>query len=198
MGLRAGIGGRNLGTVGAWGPWLLLWAGLCACRTNDNPVLGPPIDAAYGEIPPRTVVHETPPDARLEDAPGVGSVGIKDTGVPLPAMDVAPKEVRPPAPQPTVDARGGVCSVVEQDCVGRGKGCYPDASGEGECLTAGEFGDHTDCAAHSDCAPGLICVEAFGPAGRVCEPACTVGRPESCVDALVCRRYAGMLGFCVP
>jgi hypothetical protein len=182
------------GKPGASRLLFLLWVALAGCHTTGpDPVAAVP-DGGYGVPPPRTVVNEFPDVAFPYDAPmpiigggisGGGSGDSKDSGSSDPVTA---------APDAAVDAAPKSCSVLKQDC-GATRGCYP-AGGVGACSVAGDLGANTPCGEHLQCAPGLICVDAFGAGSRQCQPVCDTTAANSCRKGDICRSYAGTLGFC--
>jgi hypothetical protein len=172
---------------------LLLWATLAGCHTVAVGDSGGLVvrDGGFGDLPPRTVVTDFPDAPFAFDAAvptiGGGTVAGSDAGTPDPTT----------TPDAAADAApgNGACSVLLQDC-GAGKGCYPVPGSAAACTVAGDLGDSTPCGEHSQCAPGLLCVDAFGAGSRQCEPACDTTVTGSCSKGDTCRPYAGTLGFC--
>jgi hypothetical protein len=180
---------------------LLLWALLAGCTTKD-PDSGYSVvvrDGGYGEVPTREVVNEFPDGSVPVDgsAPVIGG-GISGGGQGGEAGQSGQggSGGAPSPPDAAADALVAACSVIAQDC-GPGKGCYPQG-GRGVCSVAGDLGQHTPCGEHQQCAPGLLCVDAFGAGGRLCEPACDINRNDACTKGDLCRLYVGSVGVCVP
>jgi hypothetical protein len=172
---------------------LLLWGALAGCHTVANGDSGGLVvrDGGFGELPPRTVVTDFP------DAPFGFDAVVPTTGGTA-GSDSGPAGPPAPGPDAAVDApTANVCSVLLQDC-GPTRGCYPVPGGLGACTVAGDLGPSTPCGEHSQCAPGLLCVDAFGAGSRLCQPTCDTSRTGSCSKGDTCRAYVGTLGFCVP
>ena len=174
---------------------LLLCAALAGCHTDAVPADSIVVrDGGYGELPTRTVVSEFP-DAAGFEVPGTGgAISGGGGGGGEGGAGGAPAEPTPDAAS-EAGAAPGTCAVLLQDCAA-GKGCYPAGGGVGACQVAGELGPRTPCGEHTQCAPGLICVDPFGAGGRLCEPICDTTRAGSCNKGEICRPYAGKLGFC--
>ena len=183
-----------------------LWALLLACRSGDDVGGGFSNDAAWAPPQPPVIVTDygdgglggdgqvqggmsVSPVVRDKDASAAGrsDVNVRDS---LPAIDRAGPR---PEPMPT-------CSVLAQDC-GAARGCYFLETGTTTaCLPAGDLEQSTACGEHRDCAPGLLCIEAFGNgAGSTCQPVCDLARSESCAGGSGCRKLTGVtLGYCEP
>jgi hypothetical protein len=176
---------------------LLLCAALAGCHTASTDTGGLGVrDGGYGELPNRTVVTDLPDVPFPSDGPppligGGISGGSNDARTADPGPGQAPDAADDGA------AAAGSCSVLTQDC-GALKGCYPAGGGKGACAPAGELGAQTPCGEHTQCAPGLICVDAFGVGAKLCEPVCDVNRSGACPKGDLCRPYAGNVGFCAP
>jgi hypothetical protein len=176
---------------------LLLWAALAACHTTGPDPVDSVGDGGYAPLPPRTVVTDFPDVAFPYDAqvPVIGG-GISGGGTGG-SQGPAPGDPGAPVVDAAVaDAAPKTCSVVLQDC-GATRGCYP-VGGVATCSIAGDLGPNTPCGEHTQCAPGLLCVDAFGAGSRQCQPACDTTRANSCRKGDICRAYAGTLGFCAP
>jgi hypothetical protein len=155
-------------------------------------------DGGYGELPGRMVVTDFPDvpfpfDAGPPIGGGIsgGGAGGSDPG----AADAGASASDAAGAADTAPAGNGSCSVLLQDC-GATRGCYPAGGGTGACTIAGDLGANTPCGEHTQCAPGLLCVDAFGAGSRQCQPACDITRANSCRKGDSCRPYAGTLGFC--
>jgi hypothetical protein len=119
---------------------------------------------------------------------GGGSGGSRDGGSRTP--DAASTPDRP--------STSG-CNLIRQDCP-ENQGCYPGSSGTGGvCRPAGSLIDHASCFDHEVCAPGYLCVEAFGAgSSRQCEKICDPNATYACAGA-GCQIYgSGPAGTCRP
>jgi hypothetical protein len=178
------------------GRWLLpLWVATVGCHTptaEPGVPLDPVRDGGTFELPPRTVVTDFDAPVGFEAAPptGVGvSPGNKDAAAANDAGGDASNAADATAPM--------TCSVLLQNC-GATRACYPAGAGVTVCALAGDLGAYTPCGEHTQCAPGLLCVDAFGAGSRQCLPACDTTAATPCPKGDTCRPYAGTLGFCAP
>lgn len=189
--LRVGIRLVGLAVVGL----------MLACGSENGGTNAGVGDANFGDAPVRGVTNELPDGLEgfadaLEAPRGVGSTPITGSDAKL---DRAP--ITPPTDggaSPDAGGPSGGCSLVRQDCQS-GRGCYPGPSGGGTCQLPGGFFEGMPCSEHVDCAPGLLCVEVFGGAGRLCEPICDTTAVVPCGGSRACRAFPGSLvGTCAP
>jgi hypothetical protein len=170
-----------------------LCVALVACRTGDEGQETPIQDGGY-EVPRPVVVTEVP-DGAAGDAPRIGAVTVVGNRDAL----------TPPSDAPVVGEGGvisppdaaGTCSVIAQNCE-RTKGCYVNGAGDGYCAVAGDLGLHTPCGDHTQCAPGLLCLQQFGALSGLCEAVCDPARTDMCPRGEICWRYSSAVGFCLP
>lgn len=73
------------------------------------------------------------------------------------------------------------CSPFTQDCTQNGYACFPNASGEGTCLTTAGKAAGAACIYKNDCAKGLGCA-----ASGVCRPYCGGPSNVACTNGKAC------------
>ena len=181
---------------------MILLVALAATCAEERPPEGiATTDAGYGGAPGRNII--TPPDGYYFDgpltdaaAPGMGSNpiggGMGGAGGSRP-VDAARSPDRPVDRATTIG-----CDLVRQDC-GDGQGCYPGSGGFGVCRQAGSLGEDTPCAEHDFCAPGLLCVDAFGGGSKLCERVCATTATNPCPAGRLCQPFPGStIGYCTP
>ncbi len=189
-----GVSAKALGVIA-----LLALAATCKQESSDRPDPGIVSDGGFAGAPGRNVIGDLPDgffaDVRYGDGPnpigphpiGGGSGGADGGG-----------SVRDAARTPDRPVTGG-CNLLRQDCP-EGQGCYPASTGGGAvCRPAGALTDHASCIEHDICAPGYLCVEAFGAGGaRQCEKICDPTATYACAGA-GCQMYgSGPAGTCRP
>ena len=156
-------------------------------------------DASFGDAPVRGVTGELPDglDNFADALDGVRGIGTTPLSGSDAIYDRAPN--RPDAAPDPMDAAGSSgCSLVQQDCTA-GRACYPGPTGRGVCYPPGGFVEGMPCEEHLECAAGLLCVEVFGGAGRLCEPICDPTAVVPCRDNRSCRAFpASLVGTCAP
>lgn len=73
------------------------------------------------------------------------------------------------------------CSVFAQECTQSGYACFPNATGEGTCLTTSSKAAGTACIYRNDCAKGLGCATS-----GVCRPYCGGPSNVACTNGKQC------------
>jgi hypothetical protein len=177
---------------------LLLCGQLTACPTHNEfaPGSAAVTDAGQPDRPSRTVVQDQPDGAFQGDAdlPTIGANQVVRDAGPRTLGDV---KVSWDGTSGSGDGAAAGCNVVKQNC-GANKGCYPTPDTGGvKCLPAGDLSQGVACSDHTQCGPGLICVEA-SDAGSLCLHACDKLSGTGCLSGDTCHGYDGNVGYCAP
>jgi hypothetical protein len=184
---------------------VLLMALVATCREGGAPTpSGLPItDAGYAGAPGRMVTD--PPDGFREDLvidgvrPGMGTTpiggGSGGSGGSSGRTDARLPDR--PADRP-VDRPTSGCNLVRQDCPS-GRGCYPGPGTFASCQPAGSLSENTPCGEDTACAPGYLCVDAFGGGSKLCQRICDATVVSPCPNSRTCQTFPGStIGFCQP
>jgi hypothetical protein len=118
-------------------------------------------------------------------------------------IDVQDRQV---PPQLIGHACGQACSLLGQDCIYGGQGCYYNprlkdlSDGEGECVGAGAAVQGQSCVAANDCAAGFICVSGSGSSSPICAKLCDRTGADPKCDSGSCQPLMGetKTGICLP